>query len=59
MRTGVHFQHAEQAWLMQRGTDRWQTAGWLGMTLEQLEENYGHHHPDFQEEAAEAFGERR
>jgi hypothetical protein len=29
------------------------------MTVEQLEANYGHHHPDFQEEAAEAFGERR
>jgi len=23
------------------------------------QENYGHHHPDFQEEAAEAFGGRR
>jgi hypothetical protein len=21
---------------------------WLGMTVEQLEANYGHHHPDFQ-----------
>jgi hypothetical protein len=29
------------------------------MTLEQLENGYGHHHPDFQEEAAEAFGGRR
>jgi hypothetical protein len=29
------------------------------MTVEQLEANYGHHHPDFQEEAAEAFGGRR
>jgi hypothetical protein len=29
------------------------------MTVEQLEQNYGHHHPDFQEEAAEAFGRRR
>jgi hypothetical protein len=25
----------------------------------QLEANYGHHHPEFQEEAAEAFGGRR
>ena len=30
-----------------------------GMTVEQLEANYGHHHPDFQEAAAEAFGRRR
>jgi hypothetical protein len=29
------------------------------MTVEQLEENYGHHHPDFQNEAAQAFGGRR
>jgi hypothetical protein len=33
--------------------------GRLGMTVEQLEENYGHHHPDFQNEAAQAFGGRR
>jgi hypothetical protein len=37
---------------MPQGTDRWQAAGWLAMT-EQLEDGYGHHHPDFQEEAAE------
>jgi non-heme chloroperoxidase len=30
-------------------TDHWQAAGWLGMTLEQLEEGCGHHHPDFLE----------
>jgi hypothetical protein len=29
------------------------------MTDEQLEANYGHHHPDFQEEAAEALRGRR
>jgi hypothetical protein len=41
---------------MQMGTDLWKAAGWLGMTVETLEEKYGHHHPDFQEEAAGAFG---
>jgi hypothetical protein len=51
--------HTAATWLMQLGTDPWQAAGWLGMTLEQLQANYGHHHPDFQEEAAEAFGGRR
>jgi integrase len=50
--------HTAATWLMQLGTDRWQAAGWLGMTLEQLEDGYGHHHPDFQEEAAGAFGKR-
>jgi hypothetical protein len=26
------------------------------MTVQQFEEGYDHHHPDFQEEAASAFG---
>jgi hypothetical protein len=30
---------------MQAGTNLWEAAGWLGMTVEQLEQNYGHHHP--------------
>lgn len=51
--------HTAATWLMQAGTDRWQAAGFLGMTVEQLEAGYGHHHPDFQEEAAGAFGGRR
>jgi integrase len=51
--------HTAATWSMQAGTDMWQAAGWLGMTLEQLQDNYGHHHPDFQSEAAEAFGGRR
>jgi integrase len=48
--------HTAATWLMQRGTDLWQAAGFLGMTVEQLEKGYGHHHPDFQQEAASAFG---
>ncbi|SHN66589.1 tyrosine-type recombinase/integrase [Bradyrhizobium erythrophlei] len=51
--------HTAATWSMQAGTDMWQAAGWLGMTVEQLQDNYGHHHPDFQSEAAEAFGGRR
>jgi len=39
--------HTAATWLMQKGTDRWQAAGWLGMTLEQLENGYGHHHHHF------------
>jgi integrase len=46
-------------WLMQAGVDMWEAAGWFGMTVEQLEADYGHHHPDFQEGVAEAFGARR
>jgi integrase len=50
--------HTAATWLMQAGVDMWEAAGWLGMTVEQLEANYGHHHPEFQEDAAEAFGGR-
>jgi len=51
--------HTAATWLMQAGVDMWEAAGWLGMTVEQLEANYGHHHPEFQEQAAVAFGGRR
>ena len=37
---------------MQRGTDLWEAAGFLGMSAETLERTYGHHHPDFQSQAA-------
>ncbi|TPM59125.1 site-specific integrase [Mesorhizobium sp. B2-2-4] len=45
--------HTRATWLMQAGVDKWQAAGALGMSLQMLEENYGHHHPDWQREAAE------
>jgi integrase len=48
--------HTCATWLMQAGTDLWDAAGFLGMTVKQLEETYGHHHPDYQREAAEALG---
>lgn len=44
--------HTRATWLMQRGVDRWQAAGHLGMSVEMLERNYGHHHPDYQRQAA-------
>jgi len=43
--------HTAATWLMQRGTDLWEAAGFLGMTVETLEKTYGHHHPDFQAQA--------
>ncbi|MGJ4912246.1 hypothetical protein [Bradyrhizobium sp. HKCCYLS2033] len=51
--------HTAATSLTQQGTDHWQAAGWLGTTVEQLEQTYGPHHQDFQGEAAEAFGGRR
>lgn len=45
--------HTAATWLMQAGTDPWAAAGFLGMTVDVLIDTYGHHHPDFQAEAAE------
>ena len=46
--------HTAATWMMQNGADLWQAAGFLGMTVEMLEQRYGHHHPDFQRDAAAA-----
>jgi integrase len=46
--------HSAATWAMQAGGDLWQIAGFLGMTVEILERVYGHHHPDYQRDAAEA-----
>lgn len=47
--------HTAATWLMQRGTDPWQAAGFLGMSVKVLLDTYGHHHPDFMKEAAAAI----
>jgi len=48
--------HTCATWLMQNGANLWDAAGFLGMTVQQLEEGYGHHHPDYQEDAVVALG---
>lgn len=47
--------HTAATWLMQRGADPWQAAGYLGMSVKVLLDTYGHHHPDYMKEAAEAI----
>ena len=47
--------HTCATWLMQKGAPKWDACGFLGMTLETLEKNYGHHHPDHQRGAADAI----
>jgi integrase len=47
--------HTAATWQMQAGTDPWQAAEYLGMTLETLLEHYGHHHPDYLKGPREAF----
>ena len=50
--------HTAATWLMQSGTDPWQAAGFLSTSVETLLRVYGHHHPDYQREAAENIGRR-
>jgi integrase len=50
--------HTAATWLMQAGTDPWQAAGFLSTSVETLIRVYGHHHPDYQREAAENIGKR-
>ena len=50
--------HTCATWLMQAGTDPWQASGFLAMSMETLQRVYGHHHPDFQRQAAANIGRR-
>jgi integrase len=50
--------HTAATWLMQSGTDPWQAAGFLSTSVETLLRVYGHHHPDYQRQAAENIGRR-
>ena len=51
--------HTAATWLMQAGTDMWEAAGYLGMTVEMLSQRYGHHHPDHLSGARKAFTRHR
>jgi len=51
--------HTAATWLMQAGTDVWEAAGYLGMTIEMLSQRYGHHHPDHLSGAKRAFTRHR
>lgn len=51
--------HTAATWLMQAGTDLWEAAGYLGMTVEMLSLRYGHHHPNHLAGARDAFSRHR
>lgn len=53
------FRHTAATWLMQRRTDPWEASGYLAMSLETLLRTYGHHHPDYMQEAAQNVGRPR
>lgn len=51
--------HTAATWQMQWGTDLFEAAGYLGMSVQTLLNEYGHHHPDFQSNAAQASPKKR
>jgi integrase len=51
--------HTAATWLMQGGGHLSDIAGFLGMSLQMLQDVYGHHHPDFQTEVANTRRGRR
>ena len=47
--------HTAITWAMQRGVDKWQAAGYFGLSLDMIESVYGHHHPDYLQSVAAAM----
>ena len=50
--------HTAATWLMRAGVPMWQAAGFLAMSEKTLRDVYGHHHPDYLRDAADAIGRR-
>jgi hypothetical protein len=50
--------HTATTWLMQNRCYLWEAARYPGMTVEMLENNYLHHHPNHQKAAVEAIGRK-
>lgn len=44
---------------MQGAANKWEAAGYLGMTEQLLDSRYGHHHPDYQQSVHGAFRPQR
>ncbi|MEM8852446.1 MAG: hypothetical protein AAGD34_02025 [Pseudomonadota bacterium] len=40
--------HTAISWAMQSGAEKWDVAGYFGVSLKVIEEVYGHRHPDHQ-----------
>jgi integrase len=57
--TPFTLRHTAATWLMQLGTDPWEAAGYLGMSVKVLIDTYGHHHPDYMREASGAITRKR
>lgn len=47
--------HTSITWSAQRGVPKYEICGFYGITEKMFDEVYGHHHPDFQSAAVNAF----
>jgi integrase len=47
--------HTAVTWRLQRGVKIWEVAGYVGMSEKMVRDNYGHHAPDFLQEARDAI----
>ena len=47
--------HTAITWAMQSGVDKWEAAGYFGLTVDMIESTYGHHHPDHMRGVAAAM----
>lgn len=50
--------HTAVTWAMQNGAPMYQAAEYFGMSVEMIERNYGHHHPDHHAGVVAAIGGR-
>jgi len=50
--------HTAITWAMQNSIDLWQASGFFATSVPTLIRVYGHHHPNYMREAAEAVGRR-
>lgn len=51
--------HTSITWMMQNGTPPWLVAGFTGTSLQTIMNTYGHHAPDYMEEARSSFKDAR
>jgi integrase len=59
VKDGPHImRHSCCTWLMAAGVDVYEVSGYTGVSVEVLLNVYGHHHPDFQSNAATATSKR-
>jgi len=51
--------HTSATWMMQEGQSLWTTAGFLGTSVQMIEQTYAKHHPDYQTDVISAFSSPR